>query len=365
MLSIRGTDVGTVSSGLNCVSTFAGAGGLDLALCRTGCIRRLYSTDSNPVFLNTVVSNAPHHHREVEYFHQVARAEELNADAIKETLGTQQIDLIMGGPPCDDFTTFGRKAGFRGQKAPLVFEFARLVHTLQPRAFVFENVPNLASMAREGFEEFLNQLKVSGFQSQHAILPAWGFGAPTLRSRLFVIGFREDRDLSNFRGFPDRTHRKPVDTTDMFESLLPPAQTVSEALKGLPDVGTLEGTGFHNHTGRNHRPETVEKMRAVEQGRSTSASFRYRPHLAGLSRSLTAGLDDSTKSYIHPVYPREMSVREYARLHGFPDSWIFSGTHHNGIKQVANAVPIKLGYAILARVVASLMDICTSELDEH
>jgi len=210
-------------------------------------------------------------------------------------------------------------------------------------------------MSREGFEEFLIQLEAAGYRCKYAVLPAWGYGAPTLRSRLFVVGFRDGEDLSRFKGFPNRTHRKPGATTDMFESLLPPAKTVSEALEGIPDAGTLEETGFHNHTGRNHRPETVEKIRTLEQGQATSASFRYRPHPDGLSRSLTAGLDDSTKSYIHPHYHREMSVREYARIHGFPDSWILSGTHHNGIKQVANAVPIPLGYAVLARVVVALL----------
>lgn len=83
-------------------------------------------------------------------------------------------------------------------------------------------------------------------------------------------------------------------------------------------------------------------LRCVGQGIATSRSFRYRAPWEGLCRSITAGTDNSTKPYVHPLHHREISVREYARIHGFPDSWDFKGTRCNGLKGIANAVPVQL-----------------------
>ena len=170
---------------------------------------------------------------------------------------------------------------------------------------------------------------------------------------IFVVGFRTEAGASNF-AFPTRTHGQ-TDDSDLFDSTsaMLPFFTVGEALAGLPDAKSPEAERYLNHTGRFHRPKTIEHMMTVPQGVAISKSYRYRPALSGLSRSLTAGVDHSTKSYLHPSYHREMSVREYARLHVFPDTWDFAGTHHNGIKQVANAVPIPLGRVLATAVVKS------------
>jgi site-specific DNA-cytosine methylase len=130
---------------------------------------------------------------------------------------------------------------------------------------------------------------------------------------------------------------------------------VEDVLKDLPDVKTAAATHFLNHTGRTHRLSTIEHLKTVPIGKKINQSFRYRAPWQGLCQSLTAGMDNSTKSFIHPHYDREMSVREYARLHHFPDTWAFSGTHHNGIKQVANSVPIPLGGAVLLAVIQAFL----------
>lgn len=339
--------------GLRIVSLFAGAGGLDIAFCETGRVSELFSTDSHPVFLQTIVNNLPKHFPNVQHSHLVADARTLTGDEIRDVI-PGPIDLVIGGPPCDDFTSFGLKRGMGGEKGPIIFEYARLIGDLKPGAFLFENVPNLQTMCSEGFSELLNRLSGHGYSVTHQTLAACDFGAPTVRQRLFVVGFRTEEGASSFT-FPSKTHGEVVDT-DLFrsQSAILPFFTVGEALAGLPDVKTQEADRFLNHTGRFHRPETIEHMKTVPQGVAISKSYRYRPALIGLSRSLTAGLDSSTKSYLHPIYHREMSVREYARLHVFPDTWDFAGTHHNGIKQVANAVPIPLGRALATSVVNSL-----------
>jgi DNA (cytosine-5)-methyltransferase 1 len=242
-----------------------------------------------------------------------------------------------------------------GQKSAMIFDFSRLVQELRPRAFLFENVPNLRAMCVDGFNELIKRLTAAGYSLTYGSLAACDFGSPTTRRRLFVVGFANCNAETSFV-FPRPTHGSK-NQGDLFDAkcTLKLNITVGSVLAGLPDVKTSEAKAFLNHTGRHHRPETIKHMMTVAPGTSIAKSFRYRPALNGLSRSLTAGVDHSTKSYLHPVFHREMSVREYARLHGFPDTWDFAGTHHNGIKQVANAVPIPLGKAIAASIIECLL----------
>ena len=340
---------------LTVVSLFAGAGGLDIGVCRTKKVGRLFSTDSHKVFLQTIVENMPTHFPKVRHSHLVADAIDLTGPMIRKSLGTINVDLVIGGPPCDDFTSTGRKRGAQGDKAPLIFQFARLVGELQPRAFLFENVPNLKKMCGRALDALNKQFKSYNYWLRESILDASAYGVPSIRKRIFIAGFK-DIDAANLFQFPEPLYVGPSKQQTLFVGArVPPTLvTVGQVLRDLPDVTCPGAKKFLNHTGRMHRPETIEHLKTVPQGVAVRKSYRYRAPWDALCRSLTAGVDDATKSYIHPIYDREMSVREYARIHGFPDSWAFSGNHHNGIKQVANAVPVLLSSAVLRSVVTAL-----------
>jgi DNA (cytosine-5)-methyltransferase 1 len=346
---------GTVDRKLGIVSLFSGAGGLEIAACNTGRVGAIVSTDSNETFLSTVESNMPIHYPEVRHSGIVADAKALTGKELRQALGSKP-DIVMGGPPCDDYTRFGRRLGYEGEKGPLIFEFLRIVNEIKPSCFIFENVPNLAQQFKNVFEEFLAQTESIGYFSNWSLIKACYFGAPTLRKRVFVVGFKK-HSLGRIYQFPEQTHADPAECELLVQpnGPLKPYKYVSDVLDGLPEVKTQAAEKFLNHVGRNHRPETIEGLKDVPQGKNIKKSFRYRAPWQGLTQSLTAGLDNSTKSYIHPYFHREMSVREYARLHEFPDSWFFSGTHHNGIKQVANSVPISLGEAVFASAIKHLL----------
>jgi DNA (cytosine-5)-methyltransferase 1 len=335
-------------TGLNIVSLFSGAGGLEIAACRTGRVKRIVSTDSNEVFLSTTEHNMPIHFPEVEHVGLVADARELSASDLSLLMG-ESIDVVMGGPPCDDFTSTGLRRGFNGNKGPLIYEFARLVAELKPKYFLFENVPNLARQFGSNFADFLHHFESAGYHLSWEILSARDFGAPTIRKRIFIVGTKSKKLLGDF-SFPTPTHGAKLDDLTLFigEGDLKPFTLVKDVLNTLPDrknVGQVDHK-YSNHTGRIHRPATIEYMKTVPAGVESGKSFRYRAPWDGICRSLTAGVDENTKSYLHPIFHREMTVREYARIHGFPDTWFFKGTHHNGIKQVANAVPIPLGMSV-------------------
>ena len=101
------------------VSLFAGAGGLEIAACRTGLVESIVSTDSNATFLSTVEKNMPTHFPEVRHSSIVADVRKLKGANLREMLGCQP-DIVMGGPPCDDYTQFGKRRGFSGEKGPLI-----------------------------------------------------------------------------------------------------------------------------------------------------------------------------------------------------------------------------------------------------
>lgn len=342
--------------GLTVVSLFSGAGGLDIAACNTGNVCDLFSTDSNELFLGTLRVNLPRHFPKIKHQCLVADAHQLRGDEIRISLRSQP-DILIGGPPCEDFTTFGKKRGEKGKKAPLVLEYARLLNELRPRAFIFENVPNLNKQFKKYFNRILRNFSEADYRYQWACLKAYEFGAPTMRERIFVVGFLEKSLMDSF-SFPQPTHTKDITQLPLLDSptILRPCVTVGQVLSNLPDVGDPEARRFINHSGRNHRPSTIEHLKTIPQGVAVHKSYRYRASWDGLCRSLTAGGDEGSKAYIHPHYHREMTVREYARIHGFPDTWEFAGSFDRGLKQVANAVPIQMGTAVLNRLTSVLLE---------
>ena len=338
---------------LKIISLFSGAGGLEIGASETSLISDIFSSDRNEKFYNTLSSNMKTHYPHINHSGLVVDAKDLSGKLILEKSKFSP-DIVMGGPPCDDFTTTGRRMGGKGDKGGLIFDFLRIVYDLDAPCFIFENVPNLAKQFKFYFEDFLKQSIEYGYHIKWDILKANDFGAPTQRSRIFVVGFKDPQKLNSFQ-FPNPSHFAEEELSILKKTNLHNRfNYVSDVLQDLPDINTLNSKKFMNHEGRKHRPETIAHMKTVPQGKSVKKSYRYRAPWHGLCRSLTAGTDDSTKAYIHPIYDREMSVREYARINGFPDSWFFYGTLHNGVKQVANAVPIPLAHAVLTNVICSV-----------
>jgi DNA (cytosine-5)-methyltransferase 1 len=342
---------GSARNGIVAVSLFCGAGGLEIGACRSGWVSDLFSTDSNETFLSTTINNIDTHFPDVNHTSLCCDSRELEGGLIHDQL-KRSVDIVFGGPPCDDYTRFGRRRGVKGDKGPLIFDFLRIANETNTECFVFENVPNLNQQFKDVFSDFLDVANEYGFHCKSTLLEARNFGAPTQRKRIFVVGWKNEQKNEEFQfPVPKFYHPSELPLSNSQEAMEGPYVTVGEVLKDLPDVKTPEAESILNHVGRNHRPATIDHIKTVPQGKKIQKSFRYRAPWDGLTQSLTAGLDDSTKSQIHPIFHREMSVREYARIHQFPDTWEFSGTHHNGIKQVANAVPIGLSSAVIHEVI--------------
>ena len=269
--------------------------------------------------------------------------EATGADLLDQA-GLTSVDYVIGGPPCQPFSIVGKRRGARDRRADLTDHFVRLVSELDPRAFVLENVPNLATI--DG-GRILDRLKARlaelGFAVEHEIMSAAEFGVPQNRKRLIVMGVKGKRQVR----FPERSHGTDEQ----------PFLSTAEAIDDLPDAGEFGETGIFNHEPTAHTLDMRERFSRLEPGRRERGSFHDRLHPDRPSYTLRAGSGNfSPLRPVHYQYDRVVTVRESARLQGFSDDflWPDSIPRLQQYRQVGNAVPPPLATAI-ARSLASQM----------
>lgn len=329
------------------LSLFSGAGALDCGFELTGRFCTRACIELEPIFCRTLVSN-----QQRGYISEAAVINEDVATTSKTAILDAYFDGmsptgIIGGPPCETFSVRGSKKGLNDKRGMLVFSFLEWVLALKPRFFLMENVPPLARLNGGGTLAALSgSARYSGYAVTHAILNAAEFGAATKRQRLFLIGMLKNPPFT----FPDPTH-SGVPGSLPKQSYV----TVGEALKGLPDVSWAEPGTPQGHIGVRHTQQVEARFAALKQGQQDNIRKRTRLHLERPSPTLVAGNMIQIRSHIHPTAPRELTNRESARLHGFPDEFVFEGGHAAMGKQIANSVPIPLAQA-LSQAIASHLD---------
>ncbi len=252
-----------------------------------------------------------------------------------------KVDGVIGGPPCQGFSTAG-KGNPDDPRNFLWREYFRVVKLSQPRFIVLENVPGLLrNRNRVHFDELINSFEELGFELTYGVLNAADFGAPQNRKRLILLGGK---------GFtinlPKRTKMHHV--------------TVAEAIDDL-----MMETECPNHEPNAHAPHVVERWSLLKPGEEDPGYRRARLHADRPSTTIRAGGGYGPKGNhlagfhppIHHILPRQLTVREAARIQGFPDSWIFAGSKTVQGRQVGNAVPPPLAAAVAAAVATSLSEV--------
>ena len=329
------------------LSLFSGAGALDYGFELSGRFTTRACVELEQLFCQTLRNNQT---RGI-----LSEATVLNEDVSKVSkdticklhFGGKSPMGIIGGPPCETFSVRGKKRGLLDERGELIFVFMEWVLALKPQFFLMENVPPLARLNEGAVLSELTKIACSGgYAVTHTIINAADFGAPTKRQRLFLIGTRGKVPFV----FPEPTHG---DSVQLFSKK--PYVTVGDALKGLPPPCWAEPGIPQGHIGVRHTPEVKARFTVLRQGQQDNIRKRTRLHLERPSPTLVAGNLMQIRSHIHPTEPRELTNRESARMHGFPDEFEFFGGHAAMGKQIANSVPIALAQA-LAKYIANHLD---------
>ena len=354
------------------IDLFSGAGGLSLGFEQAG-FDIVAAVDIDPVHC------AVHHFNFPNTAVLPRSVDNLSADEIRDAaaIGGRTIDCVFGGAPCQGFSLIGHRA-LDDPRNGLVRHFVRLVAELRPRTFVFENVKGLTVGRHRAFlEELVAEFEDMGYAVRlpWKVLNAANHGTPQSRERLFVLGARGGVPVP---GYPEPTtgiagHQRNI-------AGLPDSPTCGEALGDLPDADRhpellddetepgartpsayasemrcLSNSAWHfGHvrnwdrailtSARTRHTDLQRRFAETRPGTVEPISRFFKLHENGVSNTLRAGTDGARGAFtsprpIHYRHDRCVTVREMARLHGFPDWFRPHATKWHGARQIGNAVP--------------------------
>ena len=284
-----------------------------------------------------------------------ASVEDVTGDALRAWLpGLDAPAAVIAGPPCQGYSAAGARS--IGDRRNLLFRHvSRVARELGARSVLIENVPGVHRVNGITYTERITEsLRDAGYVTweEPAILRASDFGVPQNRRRLFFVGVAPGVTLP---AVPAPTHIPPGDPAISRSS--PKTATLVDRLQDLPSLGPgagserlelPDGRVLLNSTAMKHSPRVVEKIKAIPQGRGP---ISYRRLDNDVARTLVAG---HRALPVHPAEDRAITVREAARIQGFPDTYFFCGPRSSQPLQVANAVPPALAQAVADALRASL-----------
>ncbi len=376
------------------VDLFAGAGGLSLGFEQAG-FDVLAAVEIDPVHCATHEYNFPKCQIICKSVIDVTKED------IYSAIGSKQVDVIFGGPPCQGFSLMGKRA-IDDPRNALVFHFLRIIDEIKPKYFVMENVKGMAIGKHKKFiEEILSLLDSYGYDivQPYQVLNAAYHGVPQSRERLFLMGCRRGLMLPEY---PSPV-TKPAGSNKKIPKQyieLPNSPTVWDALQDLPDAEDYEelkeqdwveaqfnspsqyGDRLRNSEAiegdysyvrkydrslltssrrTQHSEESIQRFEETEPGQSESISRFHKLDPNGVCNTLRAGTGGDRGAYtsprpIHPKQPRCITVREAARLHSYPDWFRFHVTKWHGFRQIGNSVPPLLGRAVASEIMKKLDD---------
>jgi DNA (cytosine-5)-methyltransferase 1 len=381
------------------LSLFSGGMGLDIGLEKAGKFRLLACVEKIPAFCETIRRNRDAgrlgsgdlkvYETDISELQPMQVMQDL-------ALAPGDLDLLVGGPPCQTFSTTGKRATVQDPRGTLLWQFLRFVEEIKPKMFVMENVRGLMSAALRHrpikdrpdkggaplepdeepgsvIQRFLRDLRYS-YRIDCFEVNAVNYGAPQLRERSIFIGNRFNRLVE----FPGPTHgqrRGAQPQLALFDGSvenddgLKPFSTLREALAGLVET---------NPAIMDFSPRKKRYLAMVPEGsnwrslpteiakESMGKAYFAKGGRSGWWRRLTFDLPCPTivtmpnhagTSLCHPTETRALTLRECARVQQFPDDWEFCGTTQEKYAQVGNAVPVRLGEVCGELVANELTDL--------
>lgn len=348
------------------ISLFSGAMGLDIGMIKAG-LNVVIGQDFDPSCVKTMQANG------CSVLGGDIRM--IHPQDLLDSAGLRVGEpfLICGGPPCQPFSTAGKRLGMNDPRGSLFMDFIRMIDYIRPRFFVMENVKGLISAPlkhvpgakrdesdpeqRLGtvLDVILSEFNKLGYKTVYGLLDAVNYGTPQFRERFVLIGSRDWEDIF----LPVPTHFQTHQNPDYRW------KTVGDAIKDLENnKGECASFGAERQKylhlipeGGNWRDLPEELIPAAMGGAYQSGGgkvgFYRRLSYTQPSPTITTSPVQKATMLCHPKFDRPLSVKEYARIQQFPDDWVFVGTTASKYKQIGNAVPVGLGTAVGMAIVAA------------
>lgn len=323
---------------------------------------------------------------------EVSTSNILNVSGLLEGAAT----VVTGAPPCEPFSTAGKRNGFDDHRAGAVHAFIRIVRESRPEYFAFEEVPGFLRAAKQhmsfyersgmredeihpdfrlgsAFDEVMKDFEKLGYQlsfdpsnPKASLLNSADYGVPQKRARFVLIGAREGPEI----GLPTPTHGAP-DSKEVLEGVRRPWRTLRDALKGLKSTSD-DSLKFPEKWGRyldlvpaggcwRNLPDDLHPVvlgGAYDDGANPMTAGKKGGRTGFLRRlswekpapTLVDRPTNKANCLCHPDETRPLSIQEYARIQGFDDDWVFFGSLSQRYRLIGQATPVQLAAAVAAKI---------------
>ena len=347
---------------LNVIDLFCGCGGLSLGFKQAG-FNIVMGIDFNESAIETFNNN----------FDNVGICANLldynKSEIIKNNLSSKEVDVIIGGPPCQGFSAANRWGDSNtDERNKLFFEYVKFVDYYSPKVVVIENVRQIIT-ANGGYakDKIYEIFESRGYKVHHCILKAEEYGVPQNRRRNFFVAIKGiDFDFETLKkkqlvsvfeaigdlyGYEDNTNGEIVgkEPNNDYLKYVRDSKTIKNHYIHYPSKSTQEKMKYVPQGG-NWEDIPPKMFKTIRDNRHSSAYRRLRED----SPSVTIDTGNAHSNYYHPIYNRIPTIREAARLQSFPDSFVFYGSMTDQYRQVGNAVPPLLAKALALAIKEAL-----------
>lgn len=277
------------------------------------------------------------------------------------------IDVIIGGPPCQGFSQKGKRLSLDDPRNYLFQQFVRFVKEFKPKYFVLENVPNIVTTANGYFkDQIVSAFNQIGYDVTYGVLCAADYGVPQDRHRAVFLGQIGKLEVK----LPQPNGKKTTIREAIYDlPFIESGEGAEEMLYDKPATSDFQklmrgdSQTLYNHTATKHNAMALRRLAMIPKGAGKEVlppEERTKSIYSGtwsrmieddISVTITTRYDTpSSGRFTHPILDRCITTREAARIQSFPDSFVFYGTKTCQMKQVGNAVPPLLAKAIAEQI---------------